>query len=61
MVLDQVRSHLPQPRWERIDLAEAAGRVLAEDLAADRDAPPFDRSMRDGYAVRAADFPAPWR
>jgi molybdopterin molybdotransferase len=57
MVLDRVRSHLPQPRWERIDLAEAAGRVLAETLAADRDAPPFDRSMRDGYAVRAADLP----
>jgi molybdopterin molybdotransferase len=57
MVLDRVRAHLPQPRWERIELAEAAGRVLAESLAADRDAPPFDRSMRDGYAARAADLP----
>jgi molybdopterin molybdotransferase len=57
MVLDQVRSHLPEPRWERIALEDAAGRVLAETLAADRDAPPFDRSMRDGYAVRAADLP----
>jgi molybdopterin molybdotransferase len=57
LVLDQVRSHLPEPRWERIALADAPGRVLAEDLAADRDAPPFDRSMRDGYAVRAADLP----
>jgi len=29
--------------------------VLAEPLFADRDAPPFDRSTRDGFAVRAAD------
>jgi molybdopterin molybdotransferase len=57
MVLDQVRSHLPELRWERIALAEAHGRVLAENLTADRDAPPFQRSARDGYAVRAADLP----
>jgi molybdopterin molybdotransferase len=38
-------------------LADAAGRVLAEDVAADRDYPPFDRSARDGFAVRAADLP----
>lgn len=38
-------------------LADAAGRVLAEDAAADRDYPPFDRSARDGFAVRAADLP----
>lgn len=36
-------------------LEAARGRVLAEDIRADRDAPPFRRSMRDGYAVRAAD------
>ncbi len=34
-------------------LAEAAERVLATDLHADRDQPPFDRSTRDGYALRA--------
>jgi molybdopterin molybdotransferase len=34
-----------------------AGRVLAEDVAADRDYPPFPRSVRDGFAVRAADVP----
>lgn len=39
-------------------LADAAGRVLSEDAAADRDYPPFDRSARDGFAVRAADLPA---
>jgi molybdopterin molybdotransferase len=38
------------------DLLHAAGRVLAEPITADRDIPPFARSTRDGYAVRAADL-----
>src|SRR5579872_4999763 len=42
---------------ETVSLAEAAGRVLAEEIAADRDYPPFARSARDGFAVRAADVP----
>src|ERR1700690_507129 len=46
---------------ETIPLAEAAGRVLAEEIAADRDYPPFARSARDGYAVRAADLPGELR
>lgn len=33
------------------------GRVLAEDVASDLDVPPFDKSLMDGYAVRAADLP----
>lgn len=40
---------------ERVPLAEAAGRVLAEDLAADTDIPAEARSGRDGYALSAAD------
>lgn len=40
---------------ERIPLEKAAGRVLAEDLAAGFDVPSFDRSAMDGYAVRAED------
>jgi molybdenum cofactor synthesis domain-containing protein len=40
---------------ERIDLAEAAGRILAEPIVADTDLPPFDRSQMDGYAVIAKD------
>ena len=39
--------------------ANACGRVLAEGIAADRDYPPFDRSTRDGFAVRAADAAVP--
>ncbi len=41
---------------ESVELAEAAGRVLAEPIVADRDLPPFDRSERDGYALRAAEL-----
>lgn len=42
---------------EAVQVLDAAGRILAEDIAADRDYPPFDRSARDGFAVRAADVP----
>ena len=35
----------------------AAGRVLAEDIAADRNMPALSRSVRDGFAVRAGDLP----
>jgi putative molybdopterin biosynthesis protein len=40
---------------ERVALADALGRVLADDVAAAVDAPPFDRANVDGFAVRAAD------
>ena len=43
---------------ERVPLADALGRVLAEDVAAPIDVPPFDRSGVDGFAVRAADLAA---
>jgi len=46
-----------QPREiESVDLLSAAGRVLAQPVLADRDIPPFPRSTRDGYAVRASDL-----
>jgi molybdopterin molybdotransferase len=40
---------------EVVDLLSCGGHVLAEDVKADRDQPPFDRSTRDGFAVRATD------
>lgn len=40
---------------EKVTIDEAMGRVLAEDIVADSDLPPFDRSQMDGYAVQAAD------
>ena len=42
---------------ESVPLSDAIGRVLAEDVAARRDQPPFDASAMDGWAVRAADTP----
>jgi len=44
------------PGTETVDLLDAAGRVLAEPVLADRDIPPFPRSTRDGYAVRSVDL-----
>jgi molybdopterin molybdotransferase len=41
---------------EMVPLLHALGLVLAEDLRADRDFPPFPRSTRDGFAVRAKDI-----
>ncbi|WP_186453785.1 gephyrin-like molybdotransferase Glp [Denitratisoma sp. DHT3] len=41
------------------DLAEAYGRVLAADLTSPLTVPSFDNSAMDGYALRAADVPAP--
>ena len=43
---------------ERVPLAEAAGRVLAEPVFARRDQPPFSASAMDGYAVRGEDATA---
>ncbi len=40
---------------EQIKLLHATNRVLAEDVVATRNVPPFDRSTVDGYAVRAED------
>lgn len=40
---------------EKIDISCTVGRVLAENIIADTDLPPFDRSQMDGYAVVAAD------
>lgn len=42
---------------ETVSLFEAVGRILAEDVRADRDYPPVARSVRDGFALRAADVP----
>jgi len=40
----------------RIELSSALGRVLAEDVIADLDSPPFDKSLMDGFAVRSSDL-----
>jgi molybdopterin molybdotransferase len=56
-VVGTVRRGRTPPAIEEVPLAEAAGRVLAADAAADRDLPAVARSVRDGYAVRESDVP----
>jgi len=46
---------------ETAPLADAAGRWAAEDVLARRTHPAADLSMMDGYAIRFADLPGPWR
>ena len=46
----------PVAGTETVTLREAIGRVLADDVVAPVDVPPFDNSAVDGYAVRAADL-----
>lgn len=43
---------------ETVQLAQSLGRVLAEDIRANRDLPPYDVSAMDGFAVRSADLAA---
>ncbi len=40
---------------ETISLSDSPGRVLAQPVVADIDAPPFDKSMMDGFAIQSAD------
>ncbi len=46
----------PKAAARSVPLLDATGRRLAEDVRADRDYPPFDRAMMDGYAVGATDI-----
>ncbi|MCB1026091.1 MAG: molybdopterin molybdotransferase MoeA [Acidobacteria bacterium] len=40
---------------ESVSLSEIVGRILAQDILADMDVPPFNRSQMDGFAVRSKD------
>ncbi len=51
-------SGVPAPETENLPLLASVGRVLAEEIRADRDQPPFDRATRDGFAVWAAEWSA---
>jgi len=55
VVEEQARTLHPGPA-KLAPLLRSRGRVLAEDVVADRDFPPFPRATRDGYAVRSADL-----
>ncbi|MGH9664490.1 MAG: molybdopterin molybdotransferase MoeA [Bryobacteraceae bacterium] len=57
-----VLSSGPPPQQEAaIPIADAAGRVLAEEVSSDRDYPPVARSVRDGFAFRSASVPGSLR
>jgi molybdopterin molybdotransferase len=53
----EIRTHCQPLPAVRTPLAESFGRVLRETVCAPEDLPPVDRSMRDGYAIRADDAP----
>lgn len=54
--LQRLHAHLrPLKGREEVDVADALGRVVAEDIRAPADLPAFPRSTMDGYAVRASD------
>ncbi len=56
-VIDRILAARAMPPPEQVPLEAADGRVIAEDVEADRDYPPVPRSIRDGFALRAADVP----
>ena len=58
IVIETVRALPHAYGKESTGLEEAHGRVLAENVAADRDYPSLRRSLRDGFAVRIGDLPA---
>ncbi|MCP9496723.1 MAG: molybdopterin molybdotransferase MoeA [Pyrinomonadaceae bacterium MAG19_C2-C3] len=53
--LEIIRAEIESFGSERIELSKALGRVLRQDVVADCDLPPFNRSQMDGYAVRSVD------
>ncbi|HKD37310.1 MAG TPA: gephyrin-like molybdotransferase Glp [Pirellulales bacterium] len=55
--LERVLANSSAKMAARIPLCDALGLVLGEDVSADLDSPPYDKSMVDGYAVRSADLP----
>lgn len=54
--LDKILNCSKDFGFEIISINNALGRILAEDIFADRDYPPFNRATMDGYAVQSNDF-----
>ncbi len=57
LVIDKVSARIQALETEFVPLLEAVARVLAESASADRDYPPLDRSVRDGYALVSGSLP----
>jgi molybdopterin molybdotransferase len=62
-VIERLSAAPCAPETETLDLsldpAAPLGRILASNIIADRNYPPFNRSIRDGFALRAADAAQP--
>ena len=54
--IDTIIQHAGRQPAARVNLDAALGLVLAEDVRADLDSPPFDKALMDGFAVRASDL-----
>jgi len=54
--LDKILPFINPLGSEKVSLLEALGRVMAEDIYAPRDLPPYDNSGMDGYAVKYEDI-----
>src|SRR5687768_7420407 len=52
----RILSHFQPVATEELPLMECAHRVLAQDISATTDLPPFDNSSMDGFALRVADL-----
>jgi molybdopterin molybdotransferase len=57
IVIETVRQLAPPLKTETVALAEAHERIISKALHAERDYPALERSLRDGYAVKAKDVP----
>lgn len=55
---ERILSHVQATATESVPLIESAGRILAVDIVADSEYPPFDNSAVDGFALRAEDTSA---
>ena len=55
LVITETQSRLALPPTSLLPVADALGHILAQEIRADREYPPFNRSTRDGYAVRASE------
>jgi molybdopterin molybdotransferase len=56
-VITQSKNHAGVRPSVSLSVSDALGFVLAQEIRTDREYPPFDRSIRDGYAVRASEAP----
>lgn len=53
--LAEILSHVQPLPLERVEILDAQGQVLGEEIVSEVDIPPFDNSGMDGFAVRSAD------